>query len=494
MIPGAFKARSSPQPWIWSGVLLGLGLLTLGVVHHESARLARAKSAAEPLRPIVVVDLATNREARHGAALDEIEVWTAAVGSLARPVEIYGGDSLVQLLPRRYAAWVLPQQEQLADDDWEALDRYLASGGGVVVTGRTGRQDPSGALRGRSALEQLFPGERFRRFTPGEATPVRVVGRDPLAAGLEPGARLVFAAPGRELRASSAAALAWSDAAADAAALHGIHRGAPVAWLGFGPQRLADPALAARITTNAVRFAARQPVLDLRPWPDGRPCAVLVGGEGDDVSESACRSPVAAPDEAELARLAGEGCRWTTVRAGERVLPEVVSAPGASLVAIPEPDAHHESEGAVLLRELLADYEQAERMGSVFSLRVDEASRRRPERRKLVDSVGAELGARGAWFASPDELAEWWRARTRVEARLQVLGPDSARIWFRNGGESEARDVTARVYLPEGSVTPRLETGLFRRARLRLATDRSWLELVARPLDPGEEVSYTIRF
>jgi hypothetical protein len=54
--------------------------------------------------------------------------------------------------------------------------------------------------------------------------------------------------------------------------------------------------------------------------------------------------------------------------------------------------------------------------------------------------------------------------------------------------------VTARVYLPEGATTPRLESGLFRRARLRLATDRSWLELVARPLDPGREVSYTIRF
>jgi hypothetical protein len=48
--------------------------------------------------------------------------------------------------------------------------------------------------------------------------------------------------------------------------------------------------------------------------------------------------------------------------------------------------------------------------------------------------------------------------------------------------------------LPEGASTPRLERGLFRSARLRLATDRSWLELVARPLDPGREVSYTIRF
>jgi hypothetical protein len=438
------------------------------------------------------VDLATNRAARGGEPLAELEVWTAAGGALTRAVDLYEGESLAELLPRGYAAWVLPDQQQLADDDWEALEQYLARGGGVVVTGRVGRRDPSGALRGRAALELLFPGERFARVRRDDATPIRVVGRDPLAAGLAPGERLAFAGPGRELRARSSGALEWSDRRGGAAALQGSHRGAPVAWLGFAPQHLADRTQAERITRNALRYAARLPLLDLRPWPEGRPCAVLLAPEG---AEAACQSAGEAELAADLARLAREGCRYAAVPAGERTMPEVLASDGAPLVAIPEPDAHHEAKGAALLRELLADYERAERMGSVFSLRADPGDGSHSERDALVASVGEELGARGAWFARPEEVADWWLARAGVEARLEMLGPDVARVRFRNGGARTARDVTARVYLPEGAITPRVEQApLWGRPRLRLATDRTWLELVARALDPGGEVSYTIRF
>ena len=135
-------------------------------------------------------------------------------------------------------------------------------------------------------------------------------------------------------------------------------------------------------------------------------------------------------------------------------------------------------------------------MGSVFSLRTEAGWRAAEGREALFASVGHELGARRAWFARPDELADWWLAREQVEARLEPVAPDTVRVVFTNRGAAAARGVTARIYVPGGSDTPRVAAGrvFARRALLRLSVDHSFVELVARPLDPGTEVSYTLRF
>lgn len=398
--------------------------------------------------------------------------------------------------PKRYAVWVLPEQDRLSDADWLALDGYLATEGGLVLTGATGRHDEVGGERRRSALAHLFPGEIFAK--PGsEATDLRVVGRSPLVAGLEPGAEIAFEKRGQALSTASSGALGWRSKTAGSAALHGRHRGAPVAWLGFSIGRLVDPGVAGRVAANALHFAAREPLLDLRPWPDGRPCAVLVDGNGaPDSSGELCRAEEGEVGGSALDRLVRGGCRFATTGAGERVLPEVLAHSAGAFVAIPEPRPRRDAQGAGLMRELLAGYELAERMGSVFSLRSDAIWRAAEGREALFASVGQELGARGAWFARPDELADWWLARSQVDARIEPLSQDSVRIVLTNRGATAVRGVTARIYVPVGAITPRVEaTRLFeRRALLRLASDHDWVELVARPLDPGTEVSYTLRF
>ena len=70
------------------------------------------------------------------------------------------------------------------------------------------------------------------------------------------------------------------------------------------------------------------------------------------------------------------------------------------------------------------------------------------------------------------------------------------RVHFANPGTSEARGVTARVYLPDGAQTARLVAGPMLRSAplLRISADHTWIEVVERSLDPGAEVSYTIRF
>ena len=492
-----YRSRTSPAALVWAGGILAFALLTLGLVHHESARRARERSAAVPLRPILIVDLESNRAARGKRPFPELEAWRAAAAELGRPVEVFDGPDLWEIPPERYAVWVLPSQARLSEDDWLALDSYLSGDGGALLTGPSGLQTEEGAEAARSPLVRLFPGEHFA--DPGrEATRLRVVGRSPLVAGLEPGQQLELAPGDHALATVSPGALDWKgDEAGGSATLHGRHRGAPVAWLGFSVATLADPQIAERIAGNALRFAAREPLLDLRPWPDGRPCAVLVdGGSAADSSAGLCQAALAHPDDPDLDRLVHGGCRFATTAASDNVLPEVLDRGGAKLVAIPEPRPRRDAQGAALLRELLSGYEQAERMGSVFSLRSDASWRAAEGREALFASVGQELGVRGAWFARPDELADWWLARVNVDAHLERLAPDGVRVTFANHGESEALGLTARIYVPDGADTPRLESSpvLARKPLLRLATDRTWIEVVARPLDPGSEVSYTIRF
>ena len=475
---------------------MSFALLSLGLVHHESGRSARARVAEQPLRPVLVVDLAANRAARAGRPLAELETWRAAVSALGRRVEIFDGASLQDLDPARYAAWVLPAQDRLSDADWAALDAYLSTEGGLVLTGATGRRTEKGGEREQSALERLFPGERFAKPA-SDATRLRVVGRSPLVAGLEPGAEIVFEKRGRALSTAAPGALDWRGKAGGSAVLHGRHRGAPVAWLGFSVARLVDADVALRVADNALRFAAREPVLDLRPWPDGRPCAVLVdAGGAPDSSGDLCRAEEAEIGGPGLDRLVRGGCRFATTAAGERVIPELLAHSGGAFVAIPEPRPRRDAQGAALMRELLSGYELAERMGSVFSLRSEASWRAAEGREALLASVGQELGARGAWFARPDEQADWWLARAQVEARIESLAPGSVRVVFTNRGTATVSGVTARIYVPGGANTPRVEaTRVFaRRALLRLATDHGWVELVARPLDPGAEVSYTLGF
>lgn len=494
MLVRGYKVRSRPATAVWAGALVALALLSLGLVHFESGRSARARISSRPLRPLLLVDLVANREARGGKPLAELEAWRAAAAAIGREVEEFEGERLIDVDPDRHAVWVLPAQDRLSDYDWDALDAYLARGGGTVLTGGTGLLSED--EREPSVLERLFPGERFAGSASG-ATSLRVVGRSALVAGFAAGAELGFSKRAGGIMTVSPGALAWREADAGAAALPGRHRGAPVAWLGFSIARLESSEDAARVARNALRFAAREPLLDLRPWPDGRPCAVLVdSGLGHDSADELCRADTANPADSAIDGLVRGGCRFAATAAGDRVLPEVLERPSGTIVAIPEPRPLRDAQGAALLRELLAGYELAERMGSVFSLRTEAGFRAAEGREALFASVGHELGARRAWFARPEELADWWLARVQVEARLEPVAPDTVRVVFTNRGPSTARGVTARIYVPSGSDTPRVEAArvFARRALLRLSVDHSFVELVARPLDPGTEVSYTLRF
>ena len=362
----------------------------------------------------------------------------------------------------------------------------------MVLSGR------AGAEAGGKALAKLFPGARFAE-SPAGPTRLRVVGPGALVAGLPAGQELEVSGGGRGLSASPSDALGWNGEQGGAGLL-ALYRGAPVAWLGLAPNRIGDSAAAHVVASNALRFALREPVLDLRAWPEGRPCAVLVDDAKASASKASCRLGEDAADagaaSAELRKLAREGCRFAAVPPEGRALPELLEVDGAAFVAIPEAHGHGSVRGSALMRELLTGYERAERLGGVYSLRSDAHWRAAKGRDQLFARVGDELRARGAWFAEPGELADWWSARAGVRAELEVVSRDRVRVHFANPGTSEARGVTARVYLPDGAQTAQLVAGPALRSAplLRISADHTWIEVVERSLDPGAEVSYTIRF
>ncbi|MFI5317137.1 MAG: hypothetical protein ACHQ6T_15660 [Myxococcota bacterium] len=483
------QTRSRPIALFWVAAALALGVATLGLVHHASAERARERALAQPLKPLAVIDLARNRGARKSDSASA-DAWRAAAVALGREVETFSGAGLGEIPATRFAAWILPEQTELDDADFAALDSYLQLGGGVVLSGRTGHKSA-----GRSALLRLFPGQRFAE--PGaSATRLRVTGRGPLVAGLAAGEEIAVAEPARGLSASSGDALAWSDDVG-AAGLHAIYRGAPIAWLGFSPDQIREPRQSHVLAENALRFALREPVLDLLAWPEGRPCAVLVDGVTERAAASvACRidGQIAGADA--LRSLTHAGCRYAAVSPDGRALPELLDVDGSPLVAIPEGRAQAAVLGSELMRELLTGYERAERLGGVYSLRADAGWRAAAGREALFTRVRNELRERGAWFADPDALADWWGARSHVRAELAQLARDRVRVTFSNGGSAQARAVTARVYLPEGAATARIESRPSLRASplLRISADHSWIDIVEPSLDPGSEVSYTIRF
>jgi hypothetical protein len=488
-VPGA-QARSRPVALLWIAALLAVGAATLGIVHHASLSRVRKRASAEPMRPIALVELGRNKPAHASESSAGAEAWLAAAAALGRTVETYTAENLAEIPTRSYAAWILVNQSELDDADFAALDSYLQLGGGAVLAGRTA----SVAVEGRSALERIFPGQHFAELG-SAATRLRVTGASPLVAGFSAGEELAVEPGAHSLAASSADALAWGDESGGAA-LQVIYRGGAVAWLGVSPERVAESTHARVLAENALRYALREPSLDLRAWPDGRPCAVLVEGASHSERSGACRVAHDADASDALRELASQGCRFASVPPEGRALPELVDVDGKPLVTIPEDHADVAAVGAELMRELLTGYERAERIGGVYSLRADAEWRAKAGRQELYTRVSRELRQRGAWFAAPDELASWWSARSGVHADLTVLARDRVRVTFANPGAHEVRGVTARVYLPAGADTARIESSPTFRAdpSLRVSADHAWIEVIEPSLDPGAEVSYTIRF
>jgi len=227
-----------------------------------------------------------------------------------------------------------------------------------------------------------------------------------------------------------------------------------VAWISVGASAFADVLQGERLLGNALRFAAREPLAELRAWPGGTAVAALFG-----VADS------------ELSGLVAAGFREPQVPA----LDESIRDP------------------ALLLGRLLAEFARVESEGGLYALAAESPGLERPDRSDVEDSLHHELDPQRVWVAHGTEAAEWWQRRRGMVLELARPGSGRAEVRLRNGGDHAVRGATTRIYLPAGARVPtRLRGGgLFSRPQLRVASDRRWVDVIAAELDPGESVQYS---
>jgi hypothetical protein len=227
-----------------------LGTCTLGVVALERAAVPeRAEIAFEPGVALVTT-------AQHGLA-----AWQRSAHEAGLRPEAVSLAELAMLPPERFRVWLVAEPGALGDAEWAALDGFALRGGGVVFAALQGERSPEPAAREAHALRRMFPGDRFelRGEAPGGLS---TEGRTALASGLA-GEPIALAGAGPHLATRTGGALLWGSDPGAGAALAGLYHGAPVAWIGCPLEWIEQPDLALRLAGNALRYAAREPLVDV---------------------------------------------------------------------------------------------------------------------------------------------------------------------------------------------------------------------------------------
>lgn len=239
---------------VWLACALA-GACSLGVIALERA--------AEPVRGVravaprvALVELGVNR-----IASDTLAFWERAARAANLRAEHVVAEHLAEVPPERFSVWLLAEQENLSEADWSELDAFAGRGGGVVLTDLAGVRDTGGGVHERLPLRRLFPGHRFE-LRDGSPAALTAGARGPLSAGLVPGEAIALAAGGPFLATHTGGALFWGEDREAGAVLVGLHRSAPAVWIGCPPGWIASPARAEELARNALRYAAREALVE----------------------------------------------------------------------------------------------------------------------------------------------------------------------------------------------------------------------------------------
>jgi hypothetical protein len=435
--------------------LIGGSILVIRYAEHTYGRYVGI-----PERParVAFVDLAANRAARGDAPPPGLARWRGAAERSGFELEVLVVADLYALDVDRYCSVVLPEQERISDEEWSGVRSLAREGLGIILTGAAGSRDGAGERRSAPLIEALIPGRllSLQAPTPGA---LRVSQRGPLVAGFQPGALLEVHAPAGAYAVAAPGAVTWGAEGGPrppgaAALFTSVLEGAPVVWISVGASAFADVLQGERLLGNALRFAAREPLAELRAWPGGTGVAALF-----------------AVADSELSGLIAAGFREPQLPA----LDESIRDP------------------ALLLGRLLAEFARVESEGGLYALAAGIPGLERPDRSDVEDGLLSELDPQRVWVAQGTEAAEWWQRRRGVVLELARPGSGRAEVRLHNGGDHAVRGATARVYLPVGARVPtRLRGGgLFARPLLRVASDRSWVDVIVPELDPGESVRYS---
>lgn len=461
--PGPILAgRDAPRRWpstaskalrtsLLAALVAFAGVLIATVGYVERTYGSHRSAIRERPARVALLDLATNRELR-GADIAGLARWNGVALELGLELEHLVVSTLSEVDAHRYAALLLPDQEHLAREDWAQLLTLVRSGPGLVVTGHPDLRDPDGRASEEIALEKVLPGESFR-LVPSSGNALRVGTRGPLVCGFEPGAIIPVREAAPELVHLGGDSLRFEgrSSRASSAALHATVEEVPVAWLALGADRFERDDDAQRLLGNLLRWATREPLVELRAWPHALDAAALVGAREADL-ELLKRAELAAP-----------------ARPFELDL---------SLDA------------DLLLGRLLARFSEVEREGGLFAAVHEDLAR--DDRAQIERNLVGELSGGRVFVNGAAELADWWRARAALALELERWRPGRARVELHNRGPAAVTGATVRVHLPPGARPPAEVdvAGPGGPPELRVAASRRWVDLIAPRLDPGATTSY----
>jgi len=327
------RPKRDPVPrakdaWVWLGGIALLGVLGAGVTAAAVAlweridirQLVPQLVAAAPSRlPIAEPPAPAAREEgtfgavvfvspRNEAFFPEPGYYAAALAGWRSLAAEVGGavrdatsvDELRRVSPGDVL--VLVEAPCLSGEEVEAVRGHLRAGGGVVANWALGARDEACAWVGWQTVTELTGAEDVRELPARQGLFMTLPGGVPLAAGLDPGARV-------ELRPDPSLALRvpgprvyWSDWAlnpapdeegggADAAAVTArTPEGGRIAWFGFRQGQAVTPTDSLRLRRmfeNGFLWAAGRATAVPATWPEAERAALMITLDVEDQAANA---------------------------------------------------------------------------------------------------------------------------------------------------------------------------------------------------------------
>ena len=259
------------------------------------ASILPAATLTSPVRVALVRDPAAASYFTKSASYDSIiDRWSAVLRAIGADVRVVAPAEIASSNAR---ALVIPSAHCLSVATREAIDRAGARAQGLIVTGAVGTKDARCRPIGYGLLVALTGASRVEPIEKRDIAYVTFSGRSALATGIPPGTRLELdPAPYVALRRAGRDAFFSSFALrpepaggvplVDAAVVRSRYAGAPVAYWSFeltGVNDLPwDRSIAQLLVRNAVAWAARVPLAELEPWPQGRRAAAVLAQDVED--------------------------------------------------------------------------------------------------------------------------------------------------------------------------------------------------------------------
>ncbi len=250
---------------------------------------------SSPVRVALVRDPAAASYFTKRASYDSIIArWTStleATGAdvrLVAPAGVAGSGARVLVIPSGHCLSVATR---------DAIDRAGARGQGLIVTGAVGTKDARCRPIGYGLLVALTGATRVETIEKRDIAYVTFPSGSALAHDIPPGSRLELdPAPYVALRRAGRDAFFSSFALrpeparglqlVDGAVVRSRYAGAPVAYWSFeltGVNDLPwDRTIAQLLVRNAIAWAARLPMAELEPWPQGKRAAAVLAQDVED--------------------------------------------------------------------------------------------------------------------------------------------------------------------------------------------------------------------